>query len=364
MNAAVLFNIFNRPELTAQSFEAIRAARPPRMYIAADGPRAGREGEAELCRRAREVALAVDWPCDVKTLFRKKNLGCKVACSSAVTWFFQNEPEGIILEDDCVAHPDFFPYCEKLLERYRNEPELMVITGSNFEYGKRRGEASYFFSIFPHIWGWASWARAWKLYDVNLTGMDAYVNTRMAAKLGHEGAFRVMARKFWLIANGYDDTWDYQLTYSVWKHDGLCIIPNVNMIRNIGFVEDSAHPARPDIRMVRSVEGIGCLTHPKEMIPDGEAHRFACETIACDKGGFEEALLREGIQRLNAGEHEANRELIRAAKEFYGPLQGFLGLEMLHFLALGERENALAARGQLQALYPGDPLLKVGAVSQ
>ena len=357
MNSAVLFNIFNRPELARLSFAAIRQARPPRLYIAADGPRAGREEEEDLCRQARSIAEEVDWPCQVKTLFRKRNLGCKIACSSAISWFFQQEQEGVILEDDCVAHPDFFPYCEELLERYRDEPKVMLISGSNFEFGKRRGEASYFFSMFPHIWGWAGWASRWKLYDVNMAGSERYIHTRMLDDVGHEAAYRIMARKFWLISNGYDDTWDYQLVYAVWKNQGLCVIPNVNMIRNIGFIEESAHPAPPDIRMVRSVSGMGTLTHPATLIPDAEAHRFACETLACDKGGFEDILLREGLRRLDAGEHEANKELIRCAREFYGPLQGFLGLEALHALALGDMPAAQSAYAELRLRYPEDPLI-------
>lgn len=359
MNAPVLFNIFNRPDLTGLSFEGIRQAKPPRLYIAADGPRPDREGEDALCRQARAITREVDWPCGVKTLFRKRNLGCKMACSSAISWFFQQEPEGIILEDDCVAHPDFFPYCAELLERYRDDPQVMLVSGSNFEFGKRRGEASYFFSVFPHIWGWASWASAWKHYDVNMADSERFIHTRMPDILNHEGAYKVMARKFWLITNGYDDAWDYQLVYTVWKNSGLCVIPNVNMIRNIGFIEESAHPAPPDIRMLRSVSGMGEIAHPASLVPDAQAHHFACETLACDKGGFEELLLREGFARFEAGEHEANKELIRCAREFYGPLQGFLELEILHSLALGDMSAAQNGYVELGKRYPEDRLIPV-----
>jgi len=131
MISPVLFLIFNRPDTTTRVFEAIRAARPERLYVAADGPRMTREGEAERCAEARRIATAVDWPCEVKTLFRETNLGCRAAVSGAITWFFEHEEEGIILEDDCLPDPSFFPYCTELLAHYRD-------TGrSNDDYWKQ-----------------------------------------------------------------------------------------------------------------------------------------------------------------------------------------------------------------------------------
>ncbi len=118
LKTAVLFLVFNRPDTTAQVFDAIRKARPPRLYVAADGPRANREGEAEKVAKVREIATAVDWPCEVRTLFRDANLGCKRAVSGALDWFFGEEEAGMVLEDDCLPHPDFFRFCDALLERY------------------------------------------------------------------------------------------------------------------------------------------------------------------------------------------------------------------------------------------------------
>lgn len=169
MKSAVLFLVFNRPEPTARVFEAIRYARPPRLYVAADGPRVQREGEGELVRRVRQIATTVDWPCSVYTLFREHNLGCKRAVSEAISWFFENEEQGIILEDDCLPNPDFFSFCDVLLERYKDDPRVWMITGNNFQDGQKRGNGSYYFSRYSHIWGWATWRRAWRCYDRDLS---------------------------------------------------------------------------------------------------------------------------------------------------------------------------------------------------
>ncbi len=145
MKSPVLFLIFNRPDTTAKVFEAIREARPPKLYIAADGPRPNRAGEKDRCEVTRAIATQVDWPCEVKKLFRDENLGCGKAVSEAITWFFENEPEGIILEDDILPHPDFFPYCDEMLEKYRDNDRVGIISGHNHIYRDLNRESSYGF---------------------------------------------------------------------------------------------------------------------------------------------------------------------------------------------------------------------------
>ena len=159
LDTPVLFLVFNRSDTATQVFEKIRQVRPSRLYVAGDGPREG-YNEEEKVAKAREIATRVDWPCEVKTLFRDKNLGCAHGCSNAISWFFQHEEKGIILEDDCVPHLDFFTFCENLLDRYAEDERVTVVSGNNFQKGKWRGDASYYFSKFPHIWGWATWRRA------------------------------------------------------------------------------------------------------------------------------------------------------------------------------------------------------------
>ena len=153
MTVPILFLIFNRPDTTARVFEAIRAARPPRLYVAADGPRQGREGEAERCESARKIATTVDWPCEVNAVFRESNLGCRVAVSSAIDWFFEAEQEGIILEDDCLPASDFFRFCSELLERFRHDNRVMAICGSSYAEVEAKYSGSYYCSYYADIWG-------------------------------------------------------------------------------------------------------------------------------------------------------------------------------------------------------------------
>jgi hypothetical protein len=166
LQTPVLFVIFNRLDTTNIVFKAIRKAQPKKLYIAADGPRPGNVSDEEKCTSIRKLVINVDWDCELKTLFREENLGCGLGPASAYDWFFEHEEEGIILEDDCLPDPSFFIYCQELLEKYRHDTKIMHITGSNFQKGWQNDEDySYYFSSYPHEWGWATWRRAWKLYD-------------------------------------------------------------------------------------------------------------------------------------------------------------------------------------------------------
>jgi hypothetical protein len=243
LKTAVLFLVFNRPDTTAQVFDAIRKARPPRLYVAADGPRANREGEAEKVAKVREIATAVDWPCEVRTLFRDANLGCKRAVSGALDWFFGEEEAGMVLEDDCLPHPDFFRFCDALLERYAEDERVSVITGDNFQRGLRRGDASYYFSRYNHCWGWASWRRSWRLYDGELSFWSDWKTSAD----WRERTPDTVERRYWeaifdRVAHGEIDSWAYPWTASVWYHGGLTATPNVNLVTNIGFGEDATSP--------------------------------------------------------------------------------------------------------------------------
>jgi hypothetical protein len=243
MQSAVLFLVFNRPEPTARVFEAIRAARPPRLYVAADGPRASRAGESERCDLTRRVTSAVDWPCAVNTLFRTTNLGCKNAVSSAISWFFEHEQEGIILEDDCLPDPTFFRYCDELLERYRDDARIGLISGDNFQFGKTYGNASYYFSRYAHIWGWASWRRVWQHYDRDAAAWPAFRDNGGLDRV--PGLSRLEARHWRSIFDRVHanqiDTWDYQLTFATWSQQMLSVLPQRNLVSNIGFGAEATH---------------------------------------------------------------------------------------------------------------------------
>ncbi len=239
LHTPILFLIFNRPDTTFKVFESIAQQQPSKLYIAADGPRSDKHGEDLLCQNTRDIVTQINWPCEVKTLFREQNLGCRHAISEAIDWFFEQEEEGIILEDDCLPHPDFFRFCVSMLDRYRHEEKVMHISGDNFQGGIIHGNSSYYFSGYAHIWGWATWRRAWKKYNVNMSYEEA-----VEIIDHHFNGF--VERKYWkLVAKkvktGEFNTWDYQWAFTLWKFKGLAIIPNVNLISNIGFGESSTH---------------------------------------------------------------------------------------------------------------------------
>jgi len=284
LKTAVLFVVFNRPDTTQIVFEAIRKARPPRLYVAADGPRTHKAGEAEKAQITRNIATQVDWDCELKTLFRDENVGCGLGPSTAFDWFFAHEEEGIILEDDCLPDQSFFWYCEELLEKYRHDSRVMHITGSNFQNGWQRDkDYSYYFSSYPHEWGWASWRRAWKLFDYQVKKypevlqkgyLDGYYTSRLEQK------YRLSK-----IANTYGNKnvnwWDYQWNFALHINAGLAIIPNVNLIENIGFGEGATHTLSvKDKRAENKASTMSLpLKHPGFMIRDIESDKRYFKTL-------------------------------------------------------------------------------------
>lgn len=271
--SAVLFIIFNRPGLTAQVFNKIKEAQPAKLYIAADGPRAGREGEDELCRQTRQLTAGIDWPCEVKTLFREHNLGCKEAVSSAVTWFFQQEEEGIVLEDDCLPVNSFFKFCDELLELYRHDTRIRHIAGCNLQHGKKWGTASYYFSNITHVWGWAGWRRVWDGYDKELSRYsESEARHQLGNLFSHPMVVEDWTATFKKVKAGEIDTWDYQYGFLNYFNNSLCIIPNQNLISNIGFGVNSTHTSdvnNPNAAL--PTQEMGDLSHPLYFLPEKQA---------------------------------------------------------------------------------------------
>lgn len=280
MSVPILFIVFNRPETTAQVFGAIRAARPDRLYVAADGPRPGREGEAESVAKVRTIATAVDWPCDLRILFRESNLGCKRAVSSAISWFFENEPEGIVLEDDTVPLPSFFAYAEEMLERYRHDDRVMMVNGSNLVSRVYKSPQSYFFSAYAHVWGWASWRRTWRNYDVAIADWPELRRRDSLADIA------LTDRNHWMrnwhgvldaTHEGKIDTWDYQLALAIMRCRGLVTTPQFNLVRNIGFGSGATHTQGAAPRYISAAVTAEIdlpLTHPREIARDIVADRL------------------------------------------------------------------------------------------
>lgn len=242
MKSAVLLIAFNRPDKTRQVFAAIRVAQPRRLYVAADGPRAGRDGEGARCREVRAIASAVDWPCQLTTLFRDVNLGCKRAVSSGINWFFEHEEAGIILEDDVLPQPGFFEYCDELLDRYATDQRVAAISGCNFLGNRYRIPESYFFSRYCHIWGWATWRRSWREYDVGMAQWPAWDAAGNLERIFPDP----LAASYWrnafsAVHRGEIDTWDYQWQFSCWRRRALAAVPARNQTTNLGFDGDATH---------------------------------------------------------------------------------------------------------------------------
>jgi len=277
LNTAVLFLVFNRLDTTKQVFEAIRQAKPPRLYIAADGARETKEGEAEKVKAVREYVMShIDWECEAKTLFREQNYGCKMAVSGAIGWFFENEEMGIILEDDCLPSQSFFWFCEELLERYKDDMRVWHIGGNNFQNGIKRGDGDYYFSKYNHIWGWASWANRWKNYDVEL---DSIKDAKFLEKTFEgKNAIKYWTKLFNDMKEKKIDTWDYQYTFAMWNNDGLAILPNLNMISNIGFVADATHTFGESEHANMPKFELTMKNHPTEIVKNKEADDYTFQT--------------------------------------------------------------------------------------
>ena len=271
LNKGLLFLIFNRLDTTIKAFEAIKKAKPPRLYIAADGPRQCKEGEGEKVQATRDYVISnIDWPCDVKTLFREQNMGCKMAVSSAISWFFEHEEMGIILEDDCLAHPTFFRFCDELLEKYRDDSRVMHIGGFNIAQMTVKTDTSYLFSRYPSITGWATWRRAWEKFDVSLNTLDCFIKSNYA-DLGYYSNIEKLLRVpvYLNTKQGKTDSWGYCWDYAVRINSGLCIYPEINQIVNLGFNEEATHTKIIDARYVNcgSRDIIFPLIHPVFVLP-------------------------------------------------------------------------------------------------
>ena len=243
----VLFLIFNRPDTTQQVFSAIREAKPPRLYVAGDGPRPEQSNEDEICELVRSIATNVDWDCEVKTLFQDQNLGCRLAVSQAIAWFFENEPEGIILEDDCLPSQSFFWFCQELLEDFRQDKQVGAICGFYSNELDYKPSASYFVSRYLRVWGWAGWRRSFEGYDANLKNLIENNNTWQSKMFNHKDVLlkNYFQQMFDQVANGEIDTWDTQLQYLLWQKKQRVVVSSKNLIQNIGWIQ-GAHAQKKD----------------------------------------------------------------------------------------------------------------------
>lgn len=274
----ILFAIFNRPDTTQKVFDQIKKIKPKQLFVSADAPRPNRPDDIESCAQTRKIVKQIDWPCEVKTLFQEKNVGCGVALSSAINWFFDHVDDGIILEDDCLPNNSFFYFCKKLLERYKDDHRVFHIGGTSYrDLMKSPIESDYYFTQIPQVWGWATWKRAWNHYDFSLKNFTEFKKQKIIKNIFENE----IIQNAWLnkFETQYDKTknktstsvWDSQWVYTVLSQNGLCITPTKNLVANIGFDSRATHTKNTDTFMsnqpAKEID-IKSLKHPFFITPD------------------------------------------------------------------------------------------------
>lgn len=276
MRSPVALFAFRRPDSTARVLDAIRRARPPVLLVVADGPRQDRGDDVAECTATRALIDGVDWPCDVRREFAAANMGCRNRVATGLAWVFDQVPEAIILEDDCVPDLTFFRFCDELLERYRDDRHVAQISGANNQKGRTRGAHSYFFSRYNGVWGWASWRRAFALYDPGISRWPELRDSNwLAGVLRNRAQVRYWTRTFQDSYDGRIDSWDYQWVLAAWLHDMLSIVPNRNLVQNIGFGAGATHTRGQDTFADDPLEAIAFpLDHPASVVRDARADRF------------------------------------------------------------------------------------------
>jgi hypothetical protein len=300
LKTPVAFIIFNRPDTTQRVFSEIVKAKPPKLLVVGDGPRASRVGEADKVAATRAIIDRVDWDCEVLTNFSDVNLGCKRRVSSGIDWVFEQVEEAIILEDDCLPHPTFFRFCEELLVRYRHDQRISQINGVNFQSGYRINSDSYYFSKFSHIWGWASWRDRWQSdYDVEMRNWPRIRDEgRVADWVCSQAEQDYWTNIFEKAYQGKVDTWDYQWSFAVLLHGRLSILPNVNLISNIGFGPDATHTTSSGVLANMPVEKMEFpLRHSDGL--------FACQSL--DRRFFNRQCKTNFLQSVKAILHRFAR---------------------------------------------------------
>lgn len=274
----ILVIAFNRPDHLKRLIDRLREVAPRNLYVAIDGPRPGKRDETEKVKACRSLIQEVDWPCSVTTNFREQNLGCGLGVSSAITWFFENEDRGIILEDDILPTDDFFIFCEDLLKHYARDPKVFAISGCNFvpPVGQSRPQDSFRFSQIPHIWGWATWKDRWDNYNLDITDWRSQIPLhKLWKKAGGDLPSTVYwASTFELLARKEVDTWDGQLVLCSMMSGALTATSNVNLISNIGFDSEATHTFedRNDLQPIHPLEFP--LSFPPRIEVDAKADKW------------------------------------------------------------------------------------------
>lgn len=311
--AAILFLAFNRPQCFARVLDALSGAAPRPVFVAIDGPRADRSGEAERCAEVRVLAERIDWAAPLHLKAEPRNLGCGPAVRAAIDWAFSQASELIVLEDDCLPDPSFLRFCDAMLARYRDDTRVMQIGGSNWGAAPERFVgASYAFTSFAPVWGWATWRRAWELYDYTLESWPRVRDSGLAEGMSLSRRFRRLLERDWDIVCAGGGTWDHQWQYSVLRHHGLNVCPARNLILNIGFGGDGTQITEPDRIFSRlPLEALEFpLRHPPEVARSANVEAVF-ERIYWQKLGWPARTFRRVVRHrwLNAALRRSWRAL-------------------------------------------------------
>lgn len=263
----VLFIVFNRPDLTKKTFDRIKSIKPKKLYIAADGPRDKFPEDKQKCFETRSLILnRIGWECELNTLFNNINLGCGKAPSNAITWFFEQEESGIIIEDDILVNNSFFHFCKLLLKKYEQDSRVMHIAGSN--HGLTITSDSYYFSKRPHVWGWATWKRAWDCFDYKIKSFNDF-QSQIYHYFGKNDPIINSRIKSWeKTLNESQDIWDYRWFYALIVNNGLSILPSTSLVTNLGFNSEATHTKTKPINYEDMKSEIEFpLKHPRFILP-------------------------------------------------------------------------------------------------
>ena len=266
----MLFVSFRRKDVTMRTFAAIKAAQPAKLYIACDGAREAVSGEQELVEATRQaVENAIDWPCEVHRRYQDHNQGWAKAVSSAISWMFETEEMGIILEDDCVAKPSFFKFVREMLHRYKDDQRIGMVAGTNLVSSKVTMPDSYCFSKYKACWGWATWKRAWSNLQLDMPWRDSDYYQSVIANNG----FRAKDKNYWkyrlnLIDANYVSSWDWPWYFCLAAQNQLCIFPSKDLIVNIGFDAEATHTSFFNLPKYKDEGELSFpLRHPRYIVP-------------------------------------------------------------------------------------------------
>lgn len=244
MDTALLLILWRRPSETKKLIKAIKKIKPNNLYIACDGPiKKDFQCSQNVKEVKRLIETEINWDCSIKKRYSLENKGCKIGCTDAISWFFSHEEEGIILEDDCIPNNEFFIFCSELLEKYRFDNRIWQISGNGYQQGIIRGEASYFFSKYPQMWGWATWRRCWEKYDKDMKDWENNDIKKNLKKSFDSIKIWLYWKIIWddIFYHGSPDTWDYQWVFTCMLNSGLIILPNKDLVKNIGFGPLASH---------------------------------------------------------------------------------------------------------------------------